>query len=120
MLVVVGAAAVLVLGACSSSSSSSTSASDESTASKPTIGAAKIADVTIKTFQFSPNPATVKAGAITVRNDDNTTHTFTSDTGEFDLSINGPGASKTATVKPGTYKYHCAIHTSMTGELIVK
>ena len=76
--------------------------------------------VTIKTFQFTPNPAEVKAGAIVVRNDDNTTHTFTSDeAGAFDVSITGPNKSANVTVTAGTYKFHCEIHPSMTGELVV-
>ncbi len=120
--IAIGFAAV-VAASCSSSATKASPAAAVST-TKPTDSAAPAsshADVTIKTFQFSPSPATVKAGEITVVNEDNTTHTFTSDAaGAFNVSLTGPHATKTVTVKAGTYKFHCAIHTSMTGELIVQ
>lgn len=55
-----------------------------------------------------------------IRNDDNTTHTFTSDEqGVFDASITGPNKTASVKVTAGTHKFHCEIHPSMTGELVV-
>jgi plastocyanin len=73
--------------------------------------------VVIKNFSFSPKPITVKAGStITVINDDNTTHTLTADNGAFNTGDLGGGRRGSVTVdRAGTYRYHCTIHTFMTG-----
>jgi plastocyanin len=73
--------------------------------------------VVIKNFSFSPKPITVKIGStITVINDDNTTHTLTADDGAFNTGDLGGGQRGSVTVdRAGTYRYHCTIHTFMTG-----
>jgi len=78
--------------------------------------------VSIKNFQFSPSPLVVKAGAaVTVTNDDGTVHTLTADDGTFDTGNLDGGAKKTVTIDaPGTYAYHCNIHTYMTGTIEAK
>jgi plastocyanin len=78
---------------------------------------AKSKGVTIKGFAFSPKTLTVKAGSkVKVTNKDGTTHTFTANKGAFDTGDIDGGSSATVTVKkPGTYAYHCNIHSSMTG-----
>jgi plastocyanin len=116
---------VVVGSACSSSSKSSTTATTSATTAAPvTTAAAATNSVTIKNFEFKPNPGTVAAGAtVTVKNSDTTTHTFTSDDKtSFDTKRISPGASATfvAPTKAGTYKYHCAIHQSMTATLVVQ
>ena len=75
--------------------------------------------VSIKNFQFSPNPVVVKAGAaVTVTNDDGTVHTLTADDGKFDTGNLDGGAKKTITIDaPGRYAYHCDIHNYMTGTI---
>jgi len=80
---------------------------------------AKSAAVTIKGFAFSPKTLNVKAGAkIKVSNKDGTTHTFTANKGAFDTGDIDGGSSATVTVKkPGTYAYHCNIHSSMKGTI---
>jgi plastocyanin len=101
------------LAACSSSGNkSSTSTSGPS---------ASTADVTINNYTFASKP--VKAGAtVTVDNQQSgVTHTVTSDDGtSFNVSVNGGStATFTAPTKPGTYKFHCNIHTYMHGTLTV-
>ncbi len=101
-------ALALVLGACSSSSKSTGSPSTGSTTG-----------VTIKDLAFTTTP--VKAGAtVTVANNDNVTHTVTSDdAGKFNVSID-PGKTATFTAPAaGTYKFHCNIHSQMHGTLTV-
>jgi plastocyanin len=73
----------------------------------------------IKDFKFTPEPMKAKVGdTITVTNADDTNHTATADDKSFDTqSFMG---EKTFTVsKAGTIKYHCAIHTYMTGTIEV-
>ena len=64
----------------------------------------------------------VKAGAtVSVKNTDDLTHTVTSDDGHsFNITINAGDTGKfTAPSTPGTYKYHCTIHSTMHGVLTV-
>jgi len=84
-----------------------------------TTSAAKRPTVTIKNFAFSPKTLRVKAGAtVKVKNADGTTHTFTANKGAFDTGDIDGGSSATVTVKkPGTYAYHCNIHSSMKGTI---
>ena len=82
--------------------------------------------ITIETFIFSPNPATVAAGSpVTVENKDTTTHTITAGTPDAPEDIFDEELAEGATVEftvdePGTYAYFCKIHNSMTGELVVE
>ena len=73
---------------------------------------------------YDPDPLTVAPGTvITVNNTDNgIQHTMTSDTaGLFDTGVINGGDSATiiAPTTPGTYTYHCAIHSNMARTLIV-
>jgi len=80
---------------------------------------AKTSVVTIKNFAFSPKTLNVKAGAtVKVTNKDGTAHTFTANKGAFDTGDIDGGSSDTVKVKkPGTYAYHCNIHSSMKGTI---
>jgi plastocyanin len=75
--------------------------------------------ITIKNFQFSPDPIVVKAGdTITVTNDDGTAHTLTADDGAFDTgNLDGAARATITVAAPGTYAYHCDIHNYMTGKI---
>jgi plastocyanin len=78
--------------------------------------------VNIVSFSFKPTPVTISAGsAITWTNQDAAQHTILSDTGVFQsaaLDTNGKFTTKLDT--PGTYAYHCSIHPSMKGTIVVK
>ncbi len=83
-----------------------------------------ITGTTFSSFAFSPGVITVTAGSVvTWTNDSVTTHTSTSDgigPGAWDSGGILPGGIFTHTfLLPGTYGYHCAIHTSMTGTVVV-
>ena len=78
--------------------------------------------VTIQDFAFTPDCFLAKsASSITVDNKDTATHTFTIDGTQVDVSIDGGQAfnGESAGLAPGTYPFHCKIHSSMTGTVIV-
>ncbi|HET7653226.1 MAG TPA: cupredoxin domain-containing protein [Acidimicrobiales bacterium] len=103
------------------SGSGSGSGSGSVTATTAAKAESDEAYIEIKSFTFTP-PESVKAGSkVEVRNDDSATHTVTADDGSFDTKDVSAGseASFTAPSTPGTYKFHCNIHSSMTSELVV-
>jgi plastocyanin len=115
-LVIALAIAVLV-AACGGSSND-----DSTPTTQPSQPASAASDtVTIKDFKFGPATLNVKQGAkVTVTNSDSTTHTATANEGAFDTGDLDPGASKTITLsKPGSYAYHCQIHSFMKGTIVV-
>jgi plastocyanin len=80
--------------------------------------------ITIKSFAFSPGEMTVKEGTtVTWTNLDGVGHTVVSDAGAPEAISSGPisqgGSFSFTFTKPGTYPYHCSIHPSMTGSVIV-
>ena len=90
---------------------------------QPNGSTATTADITISNFSFSPSSFTAKVGQkVTVINRDSTQHSLTSDNGSFDTGLlsQGQAGSFTAPATPGTYTFHCSIHTTMTGTLIVQ
>lgn len=78
--------------------------------------------VTISNFNFSPSPLTIKVGdKVTWDNQDSVGHTATSDNNSFDTGTISPGQSGSFTfTKAGTYAYHCSVHPSMKGTIIVQ
>ena len=80
------------------------------------------AAVTIAGFAFAPDPLQAHVGApVTFTNNDNFAHTATSDIdGLFDSKRLASGATFIHTfAKTGAFTYHCAIHNSMTGTIVV-
>ena len=53
-------------------------------------------------------------------NNDSITHTVTADDGDFDVEVPGGSTESLGSVEAGTYAFHCEIHPSMTGELVVE
>jgi plastocyanin len=86
-----------------------------------TVGAAN-AGVSIANFAFAPQSITVHVGdTVTWTNNDTVGHTATADAGSFDTGTIAPGSSASVTVhQAGTFTYHCAIHRSMTGTIVVE
>jgi len=71
---------------------------------------------------FSPKPIQITVGStVTWTNATALTHTATSDSGAWNTGNIASGATSTAISFPtaGTFSYHCAIHPSMTGSVIV-
>ena len=125
---VLAAACAVTLVACGSSGSSSSGttsssppSSSSSAASSSSEAGSTASTITIKSFAFT-TPASVSPGAtVTVDNKDGTDHTVTSDTGNVFDDAAPPGTSTfTAPAKPGSYPFHCSIHPSMHGTLVVK
>jgi plastocyanin len=115
--VVVSSVAAMGCGGDDKSAPPTTSGTSGSSTTAGPAGAAGM--VTIKSFKFAPEPAQAKVGdTITITNMDGTDHTATADDGSFDTGkFQG---TKTFTVtKSGTIKYHCDIHTYMTGTIQV-
>jgi plastocyanin len=79
------------------------------------------ATVQISLASYQPDSLTVPAGTtVTWNNRDVVRHTVTSDEGLFDSGRLGSGESFSYTFKePGTFNYHCTIHTFMHGTVIV-
>jgi plastocyanin len=70
---------------------------------------------------FTPATITVTAGTtVTWKNNDNMTHTVTANDDSYDSGNIGSGSSFSKTFSiAGTYPYHCSIHPSMTGKVVV-
>ena len=78
-------------------------------------------NVSVVNFAFMPKTARITRGT-TVRwknTTTTTTHTTTSDTGLWNRTL-APGATFSRTFnRAGTFRYHCTIHPSMTGSIVV-
>lgn len=87
------------------------------------VGPASDAKITIQNFAYAPPTLTVAAGStVSVENKDTQTHTVSStgstafDTGDV---AGGSTDTFTAPITPGSYPFHCAYHSAMTGTLQV-
>jgi plastocyanin len=83
--------------------------------------AAGPASVTIKDYVYAPDPVRVRAGSsVTWTNNDAAPHTASADNGAWDTGSLTEGKSGTVRFDtPGTYSYHCALHPTMKGKVIV-
>lgn len=83
------------------------------------------ARVTIQNMMFTPADMTVQLGStVTWSNQDNVSHTVTSDNSGSDMNFNSgaltPGQQFSNTFNmTGVYSYHCSIHPYMTGVIRV-
>lgn len=78
-------------------------------------------NISIYNMSFGTGSLTVKAGT-TVKwtNNDNMTHTVTADDSSFDSGNIAAGGTYSHTFSTaGTYKYHCTLHSGMTGTVTV-
>ena len=73
-------------------------------------------------LNYNPSKIVVILGTnatVTFTNKDNTKHTVTATDGSFNSGDILPGQSWTHTFSVGTYAYHCAYHSWMTGTMTV-
>ena len=73
-------------------------------------------------MSFVASSTTVTKGTtVTWTNNDYTTHTVTADDNSFSSGNLNQGDAYSYTFDSiGTFKYHCSIHTVMTGSVVVK
>lgn len=117
-----------VSGSVSNSNPASTSSPVGSGSSNKQTGTgaimgAKMYNIDIKGFAFTPSSLNIKVGdTITWKNGDSASHTVTSDSGsELNSAILNTGQSYSHIFNTvGTYKYHCSFHSSMHGTIIVQ
>jgi plastocyanin len=70
---------------------------------------------------FAPPTLTVSAGTtVTWGNNDSTTHTTTSDTGAWNMQMPAGSTASFKFTTPGTYTYHCTLHSFMKGTIVVQ
>jgi len=117
------AAVAIIAAACNGTGPSAygAPASTATTTTASTTAATATNAATIKGFSFQPDVLKVKVGAkVTWTNDDTVAHTVTADTNSFASGNLQPGGSFSFTfTRPGTYAYHCSIHPSMHGSVVV-
>jgi plastocyanin len=77
--------------------------------------------VAIQNFAFNPATLNVQVGTkVTWKNLDSAAHHVVSDTGAFDSGVLNNGQSYSFTFnQAGNYPYHCSIHPSMKGTIVV-
>jgi len=111
------AAMILAIAACSGTSAPAPTAPLASAAAPAGGGSA----VSIAGFAFAPTTITVAAGStVTWTNKDTAGHIVAADNGSFNSARLVGGATFSQTfAKAGTFTYHCAIHSSMTGTVTV-
>lgn len=117
------AAITVLLAACGGGDdptvTSTSTAPDATTTTEgePSSGEALI---TIEDFRFGGATVVAAGASLTVMNNDNVTHTWTSDDGVFNSSGISPGDSfETVISEPGEYSFFCSIHPTMTGTITV-
>ena len=123
ILLVVGVLAASCGGGTGGTGTTATTGGATTTAGTPTTaGGGGGAQVVMKGFAFDPASMTIKAGeSVTWTNQDPADHTVVADKGEFKSSTLANGATFTFKFdQAGTYAYHCGIHPSMTGTVVVK
>jgi plastocyanin len=118
------ACAIMLVLACSFSGCTSSQSPQTTTPTTPAPSGGSNA-IEIKNFAFSPAILTIKTGTtVTWMNQDGAVHQIASDAGTpvaftSDTLANGASYQFTFT-QPGTYTYHCTVHTSMKGTIIVQ
>ena len=94
-----------------------------------TTGAEAVAEVLIRNFAFAPATLTVPVGTTVIwTNEDSAAHQVVSDTQPADMFLSDLAsealpqgeAYRFTFTKPGTFGYHCQIHPSMKGTIVVE
>jgi plastocyanin len=112
-------------GTTATTKSPATTAGSGTTLGTPTTsggGGGGGAAVTIKGFAFDPATVTIKVGeTVNWTNQDSPNHTVVGDNNEFKSGALATGATFSFKFETaGTYAYHCSIHPSMTGTVVVQ
>ena len=86
------------------------------------VATADANEIVIQNFAFEPSTLTVTVGTkVTWVNRDDEPHTATATDKRFSSKTLETGDRFSTEFKtPGIYKYYCALHPKMTGQIIVK
>jgi plastocyanin len=97
-----------------------TTAAPRPTTTQPAPAAGPVS-VAIANFVYSPDPVHLRAGSsVTWTNNDSAPHTATDDAHAWDTGSLAQGQSATVRFDtPGTYTYHCTLHPTMMGRIVV-
>jgi len=108
----------VMFAAVSCGSSSTTTPSPASGSTVSIVAGAS----TLTASAFNPNPIAIARGTTVVWvNNDNTTHTSTSDSGLWNSGNLAPGASFSMTFQnTGSFPYHCTQHPNMIATVTVQ
>jgi plastocyanin len=87
---------------------------------QPAPAPADFASVTIRGNSFLPGQLNIRVGQkVSWNNEDQVAHTVTADGLTFGKSVPSGAVFNFAFVKPGLFPYHCEIHPSMHGAVVV-
>lgn len=119
--------ALVVLAGCGSTSGAPGDANLPANTASATVLATNTPESTenqvdVSDFQFSPSTLTVKVGTTVTWKGVSGAHTVTSDDSapmSFDQTIVEGGVVTVTFTQAGTYEYHCSVHKSMHGKIIV-
>jgi plastocyanin len=122
ILIIGGAYAATHKSKTNNNSATNSSTQNQSTTSS---SASATGSIDIKNMMFTPSQITVaKGGSVTWTNNDSTTHTVVDDLSNVGGPASGniaPGSTYSFTfTKTGSFQYHCSIHPSMRGTIVVK
>ena len=129
MLLVIIIVLILVGGALAlnhkSANTPPASQSQSQTNTTSSNQASATGSIDIRNMMFTPSQITVqKGGTVTWTNNDSMTHTVVDDLSNVGGPSSGdiaPGATYSFTFnKTGSFQYHCSIHPSMRGTIVVK
>src|SRR5579883_3210500 len=124
IIVIIIIGGVIALTHKSNNNTTTPPANSSSTSSTTTTNQSAVAGtINIRDMMFTPSQITVpKGGTVKWTNNDTTTHTVVADLGNGPNSGDiAPGQTYSYTfTKSGSVQYHCSIHPSMRGTIVVK
>jgi len=112
---------LVACGGGDDATSSPTNAPAATNTSTSVASTAASGEVVVQGYKFPP--ITASAGStLKLTSKDDEPHTITADDGSFDAGPFNPSKSATLTVPttPGSYKFHCKVHPTMHGTLVVQ
>lgn len=113
---------LMTLGAsCSKTATTTTNSTTTVNTTTNTVTNGAQVSVTIQNMMFAPSTLNVRVGDTVVwTNNDSVAHTVTGDTaGPRSTSIAQGGTYSYTFTTSGTFSYHCSIHPSMMGTVMV-
>jgi len=125
VLIAIIVVVVLAVGGWAIYDHHKSNSSTNSSASNSSQSVASSGAINIKNMMFTPSQISIqKGGTVTWTNNDNIVHTVVDDLSNVGGPSSGdiqPGGTYSFTFnKTGSFQYHCSIHPSMRGTIVVK